>query len=83
MFYIRYNQSVISYQLSITTYQLLCLGTYKLEDVIYTQFDTKSNKYITIDPGLKLFMACRTNDELISFGMNKLSHFLRHYFYIK
>ena len=35
-----------------------------------TQKDTKSNKYIAIDPGLKPFMACRTNDELISFGSN-------------
>ena len=35
-----------------------------------TQSDTKSTKYIAIDPGLKPFMACRTNDELISFGSN-------------
>ncbi len=32
--------------------------------------DTKSKKYITIDQGLKPFMACRTNDELISIGTN-------------
>ena len=30
--------------------------------------DTKSKKYIAIDQGLKPFMACRTNDELISIG---------------
>ncbi len=32
------------------------------------QKETKSTKYIAIDQGLKPFMACRTNDELISFG---------------
>ena len=30
--------------------------------------ETKSKKYIAIDQGLKPFMACRTNDELISIG---------------
>lgn len=30
--------------------------------------ETKSTKYIAIDQGLKPFMACRTNEELISFG---------------
>ncbi len=34
------------------------------------QKETKSTKYIAIDQGLKPFMACRTNDELISFGIN-------------
>ena len=34
------------------------------------QKDTKSTKYIALDPGLKPFMACRTNDELINFGSN-------------
>jgi len=34
------------------------------------QKETKSTKYIAIDQGLKPFMACRTNDELISFGTN-------------
>ena len=34
------------------------------------QKETKSTKYIAIDQGLKPFMACRTNDELISFGLN-------------
>ena len=32
------------------------------------QKETKSTKYIAIDQGLKPFMACRTNDELISLG---------------
>ena len=32
--------------------------------------DTKSKKYIAIDQGLKPFMACRSNDELISIGTN-------------
>ena len=32
--------------------------------------ETKSTKYIAIDQGIKPFMACRTNDELISIGTN-------------
>lgn len=34
------------------------------------QKESKSNKYIAIDQGLKPFMACRTNNELISIGSN-------------
>ncbi len=32
--------------------------------------ETKSKKYIAIDQGIKPFIACRTNDELISMGKN-------------
>jgi transposase len=35
--------------------------------------ETKSTKYIAIDQGMKPFMACRTNDELISIGTNTLT----------
>lgn len=45
--------------------------TYKYNKKDYVlQKETKSTKYIAIDQGLKPFMACRTNDELISFGLN-------------
>lgn len=40
--------------------------------------ESKSNKYIAIDQGLKPFMACRTNDELISFGSDT-SKMVRYY----
>ncbi len=51
----------IMYVKDINKYYLL------ISEKINTK-DTKSTKYIAIDQGQTPFMACRTNDELISFG---------------
>jgi len=56
----------ILYCSSIKKYYLLV--SKKIE-----QTETKSKKYIAIDPGIKPFISCRTNDELINVGTNMSS----------
>ena len=56
----------ILYCSSIKKYYLLV--SKKIE-----QTKTKSKKYIAIDPGIKPFISCRTNDELINVGTNMSS----------